>query len=410
MKILTVNHSDSLGGAARAAYRLHCALRRGGMDSRMLVNHSTLGDWTVSTPDSTLQKVLARVGPHIDLQLCRLQKVRNPIMQSPACIPSRWLTRINESDADIVHLHWIANETLSIEDVGRINKPVVWTLHDMWAFSGAEHYPTDERWRSGYTSENRPPGDGGWDMNRWVWQRKLKSWRRPMTLAPVSHWLGECASQSALMGRWPMQPIANAIDTDAWKPIDKRVARELLGIPEGEPVVAFGAWGVEQPHKGRDLLLEALHHLRAQNIALRPLIFGQKEPERPIDAPYPIGYVGHLNDDLSLRVVYSAADVMVVPSRIEAFGQTASEAFACGTPVVAFDATGLMDIVDHLRTGYLAQPFDPADLAAGIRWVAEDARRAASLGAAARATAVERFSYDAIAARYGELYSRVLAA
>jgi glycosyltransferase involved in cell wall biosynthesis len=411
VKVLSVNHSDSLGGAARAAYRLHCALRRDGIDSQMLVNHATLGDWTVSEPPTTLHKVLARVGPHIGQQLARLQKTPNPILHSPAFIPSPWVSEINASDANIVHLHWIAAEMLSIADIAKIRKPVVWTLHDQWAFCGAEHCATaDERWRGGYRSDNRSPDESGWDLNRWVWNRKKKAWTVPLQIVGVSHWLSQCARESALMRGWPITTIPNTFDTDVWKPLDKRVARELLGIGEGAPVVAFGAWGNEQPHKGRDLLQQAFHQLRAQNVELRALIFGQMAPKQPIDAAYPIRYMGHLNDDLSLRAVYSAADVMVVPSRIEAFGQAASEALACGTPVVAFDATGLKDIVEHRRTGYLARPFDAVDLAAGIRWVLEDPERAVGLGAAGRATVVERFSYGPIARRYRELYARVLAA
>ena len=408
MKVLTVNHSDSLGGAARAAYRIHRALRRSDIDSQMIVNHSTTGDPTVTAPSSAMHKLMARVGPHVDAQLCRLQTVENPVHQSPACIPSSWLRRINASDADVVHLHWIGAETLSIEDVGKITKPVVWTLHDMWAFSGTEHYPANDRWKAGYHGHNRPAGERGWDMNRWAWRRKQKAWKRPMTIAPVSSWLASCASESALMGAWPITPIPNTLDTDVWKPVDKRQARALLGIPEGAPVVAFGAWGVSQPHKGRDLLQVALHALRSRDVDLRPIIFGQMEPERPEDTGYTTRYLGHLSDDLSLRVVYSAADVMVVPSRVEAFGQTASEAMACATAVVAFDATGLRDVVEHRKTGYLARPFDAADLAEGIHWVLTDPARVAQLGEQGRSSAVARFSHSVIAARYREIYSEAL--
>lgn len=410
MKVLTVSHSDSLGGAARAAYRLHSALRHAGVDSRMLVNHSTTGDWTVFTPRTTLHKIVARVGPHMAQQLCRFQKTSNPILHSPAFIPSRWVREINGSDADIVHLHWIAAETLSIEDLGRITKPVVWTIHDMWPFCGAEHFTaSDERWRAGYHRSNRPITESGWDMNRWVWRRKANAWRTPFRVVPVSTWLARCASESALMRGWPITAVPNTFDTNVWKPIDKPTARALLGIEEGAPIVAFGAWGIEQSHKGWDLLQAALVQLKTRNTDIRPLIFGQLAPEVPADTAYPIRFTGHLSDDMSLRIVYSAADVMVVPSRIEAFGQTASEALGCGTPVVAFDATGLQDIVEHKVNGYMARPFETADLAEGIAWVIEDETRAAQLGVSARSTAVARFSYPVIAGKYAEIYETVLA-
>jgi glycosyltransferase involved in cell wall biosynthesis len=99
------------------------------------------------------------------------------------------------------------------------------------------------------------------------------------------------------------------------------------------------------------------------------VVFGQHAPRSPSSLGLPIHYTGHLHDDRSLRVLYSAADAMVVPSRQEAFGQTASEAHACGTPVVAFNTGGLADIVEHQSTGYLSKAFDTEDLAQGITWV-----------------------------------------
>lgn len=407
MKVLTISHSDSLGGAARAAFCLHCALRQAGIDSRMLVNHATVADWTVSAPDTTYHKIVARVGPHIDQQLCRLHKTSNQIQRSPAFIPSPWLARINQSDADIVHLHWIAADTLSMADIGKITKPIVWTMHDMWPFAGAEHYVADDRWREGYLATNRPRNDGGWDINRWVWNRKKKAWRKPLTVVGVSRWLADSAAASALMRGWPASAIANPIDMESWKPINKREARALLQIPEGKPVVAFGAWGVDQPHKGFDLLRAALRALMSRGLELELLVFGQLGPKTPITVAFPTRYAGHLHDDLSLRIHYSAADVMVVPSRIEAFGQTTSEALACGTPVVAFGATGLLDVVDHKSTGYLASPFDVDDLANGIAWVI-DSRDTGNIADTARRQAIERFSYPIIAAKYRAMYEGIL--
>jgi glycosyltransferase involved in cell wall biosynthesis len=410
MKVLTVNHSDGLGGAARAAYRLHRALRGAGIDSRMLVNHSTMGDWSVSAPTTARHKILARVGPHAAQLMCRLHSTTNPISRSPAIIPSRWLNEINGSDADVVHLHWVGAEMLSIEDIGKIRKPVVWTLHDMWAFSGAEHVSTDPlRWRDGYSTANRPASERGWDLNRWVWRRKAKAWRTPFAIVTPSRWLGACVTGSALMHDWPVSVIANTLDTNEWKPVDKMLARSLLGLPEGRATIAFGAWGVDQPHKGFDLLKAALHRLKALNVDVQLLVFGQLAPRVPEVTEYPIHYVGHLSDDLSLRIVYSAADAMVVPSRVESFGQTASEALACGTPVVAFHSSGLPDIIDHMTTGSLARAFESDDLAEGIAWVVESESRAHELGRKARAEAEARFAYPVIAGKYREVYDSLLA-
>ena len=139
---------------------------------------------------------------------------------------------------------------------------------------------------------------------------------------------------------------------------------------------------------------------------LELVVFGQTRPIQPPDLGFPIHYSGHLHDDISLRLLYAAADVMVVPSRQEAFGQTASEAHACGSPVVAFATGGLVDIVEDRVTGALAEPFDPASLAAAIRWVLENPQRRLQLGQAARQRAEMLFNPKRIAGLYAEVYGQ----
>lgn len=145
MKVLQLNHSDINGGAARAAYRIHHALHDSGIDSQMLVNVAASGDWTVQGPTSKLAKAIGRVRPQLVNPVCKLLRTGNPVIHSPSLVPSGWPDHLNATDADVVHLHWVQGEMLSIADIGRIRKPIVWTLHDMWSFCGAEHYTTDFR-------------------------------------------------------------------------------------------------------------------------------------------------------------------------------------------------------------------------------------------------------------------------
>jgi len=411
LKVSHLNYTDNIGGAARAVYRIHHALRNSGIDSQMLVDVAATGDWTVQGPTSKLAEAIGRIRPQLATPLRQILHTANPIIHSPAVVPSRWPERLNASDADVVHLHWVQGEMLSIADIGRIRKPIVWTLHDMWAFCGAEHVTPDHRWRDGYRPDNRPAHERGFDLNRHTWQRKRKHWRRPLQIVCPSQWLAACVSASALMGEWPVAVVPNPIDTATWQPIDQRQARQLLGLPQDCPLLLFGAirGGTDQ-NKGFDLLLAALSHLSKdsslQNLQL--VVFGQREPQSPPQLGYPVHYTGHLHDDLSLRALYSAADVMVVPSRLEAFGQTASEAHACGTPVVAFNTSGLRDIVSDLVTGALAEPFEPASLAAAIRWVLEDPQRHRSLRHAARQRAEELWNPARVAALYAVVYQQVM--
>ena len=139
-------------------------------------------------------------------------------------------------------------------------------------------------------------------------------------------------------------------------------------------------------------------------------VFGQRVPQSPPNLGFPIHYTGHLHDDLSLRALYSAADAIVVPSRQEAFGQTASEAHAGATPVIAFHTGGLRDIVEHQRTGYLAKAFDTEDLAEGIAWVLAQRATGQSGGllsqqACERAEA--RFAAPLVAAQYRAVYEQI---
>jgi glycosyltransferase involved in cell wall biosynthesis len=409
MKVIHLNHSDINGGAARAAYRIHHALRASGVDSQMWVNKALAGDWTVGGPISKWDKGVALFRPYLAKPLVSMLKTGNPIIHSPAIIPSQWVKWINSSDADVVHLHWVQGEMLSIADIGRIKKPIVWTLHDMWTFCGAEHYTEEFRWREGYRRNNRPSYESGFDLNRWTWQRKRKHWQRPMHIVTPSRWLGDCVRESALMRDWPVSVVPNCLDTERWAPLDQALARELLRLPADVPLLLFGAMGGgHDPRKGFDLLRAALQHLRDEPSAhgLELVVFGQLAPQSPPSLGFPVHYTGHLHDDLSLRALYNAADAMVIPSRQDNLPNTGVEAHACGTPVVAFNIGGLPDIVEHERTGYLAKAFETEDLAQGIAWVLAQ-RASGQLGQQARERAVARFSGSAVSDEYGVVYFEV---
>jgi len=300
----------------------------------------------------------------------------------------------------------VQGEMLSIGDIGRLRRPAVWTLHDMWAFCGAEHYTDDQRWREGYDRRNRPAGERGPDLNRWVWARKRRRWTQPMQLVAPSRWLAECVQRSALMRDWPVTVIPYPIDIARWQPVERSAARALLGLPPDVPLVLFGAaGGTRDPRKGFDLLERAMPLVRETMHGVELVVYGQGQPRTAAQRPERIHYTGTLRDDLTLRLLYSAADVFVLPSRQDNLPNTGIEAMACGTPVVAFRTGGLGDIVDHQRTGYLAEAFDPADLACGIRWVMADAARHRALREAARAAAVSRFAAPVIARQYLDLYA-----
>lgn len=433
MNILHVNATDISGGAARAAYRIHRSLvghgAAHGLTSQMRVIIQLSDDPTViGGLPSGQSPIWHRLQPRLAQQARRGFRTGNPTLHSVAW-PSTGLgtelqQRHRQSQADLVHLHWLGDSTLSIEEIGRLTMPLMWTLHDQWAFCGAEHYTnlplpgetgsSDERFATSYTPDSRPAHEAGPDLNRRTWLRKRRAWRQPIHIVCPSHWLADCARRSTLMGNWPITVIPYPIDLNVWAPCDLAQARALLGLPADRPLVLFGAMGGRaDPRKGADLLLEALQRLRSQ-VADTPLeqlelvVFGQSRPSQSPDLSFPIHYSGHLHDDVSLRLLYAAGDVMVVPSRQEAFGQTAAEAHACGTPVVAFATGGLVDIVDPHITGALAQPFDPLSLAAAIRWVLEDPQRRRQLGVVARQRAERLWNPTRVVGHYADVYGEAI--
>jgi glycosyltransferase involved in cell wall biosynthesis len=369
-----------------------------------------------------------RLHPRLSMHVRRGFSTGNPILHSvawPATGLGKELEQLNtKGHADVVNLHWLGNSTMSVEEIGRLPMPLIWRLPDQWAFCGAEHYTSpplpggsassDERFVLGYAPSSRPNHESGPDINMRTWLRKRRAWRRPIHIVCPSTWIADCARRSALMANWPITVIPTPIDLQVWAPFDQRQARILLNLPQDRPLVLFGAAGGTRDHrKGADLLLQALQLLRTQapGTALEQLelvVFGQSRPANPPDLGFPIHFSGHLQDDLSLRLLYSAADVFVIPSLQDNLPGTGIEAHACGTPVVAFRTGGLEDIVADRTTGALADPFDPASLAHSIRWVLEDSHRQRELATASRQRAEYLFDPKRIAAMYADVYKQAL--
>lgn len=418
MRVQQISTYDGGQGAARAAFRLHRALRDSGVDSHMRVALASSGDAWVRAPRSKPRHALALLRSTASWWLQKPQRSLNPVPHSVAALPSRLDQELNQPGVDLLHLHWLQDEFLSIEAIGRLRGPVVWTLHDTWPFCGSEHYPqdvNDRRFELGYLGDNRPAGHRGLDLDRWVWQRKRMAWADLLTrlhLIAPSRWMAEQASASSLFAGVPCSVIPNAVPT-AYRPIPRLQARELLGWPTDRPVALFGAIdGSADPRKGWDLLLPALARLASDRIDIEAVVLGQSPPAHSLNLPLPLRYVGRFHDDISLALTYAAADVVVVPSRLDNLPQSASEALACGTPVVAFRQGGMADLVEHRRNGYLAEPNDPVDLANGLAFVLGDSAAgtrplAPPVGIKAHLERVASWRPGAVAVDHIALYRRL---
>jgi glycosyltransferase involved in cell wall biosynthesis len=411
MKVTLLSYEDGGGGAGRAAFKLHRALRANGVDSWLNVRSKTTDCPTVTITRPLIRKAVGRVAAQVRPYLMRLQHSANPTLRSPAWYSLGITDDLNRSDADVLHLNFVAG-LLSIEDIGRLTKPLVWRLSDMWAFSGTEHYGDDgpaARWRVGYTAASRSPSDRGPDIDRWAWRRKRRAWKRAIHIVAPSRWLGRCVSESALMHDWPVTVIPTTLDVNQFQPWPKQLARAILGLPQDAPLILFGALsGGTDPRKGRDFLEAALAKVHARTPAAEGVIFGQSEPVNPPRLGLPLHWLGHLHDDATLSLAYSAADVMVLPSRQDNLPQTGIESQSCGCPVVTFDVSGLPDVVEDRHTGYLATPFEVDDLAAGIDWVLSDQDRRERLSRCARTRAVRLWSPEVVVPQFVAVYERVM--
>lgn len=383
----------------------------------MLVKSRQTDDPQVTVPKHPLGKLYADFCSIGEVLISRLQNSFNPILHSPGFFNSLNVEDLNQSEADIVNLHWTCDGFLSVKSVSKIRKPIVWTLHDSWVFCGSEHHPnglSDRRFVQGYRSENRLVPFSGYDIDKWTWDRKRKNWKQPIQLVTPSAWLASAVNQSALAKYWPVTVIPNAVATDIFKPVDQNEARKLFDIPQGKKILLFGALSYQSDrNKGYDLLKDALNTFLSQ--VEKPedylgVVFGQATPEQPENLGLPLQYVGYLEDDQSLSMLYNAADVVIVPSRMENLPQIATEAQSCGTPVVAFNTCGIPEAVIHEQSGYLATPYDTKDLAKGIQWVMVDAIRHQKLGEYARERALKLWAPDAVANQYSELFKQVLRA
>ena len=407
MKILTLNTFDLAGGAARAANRLHTGLIAQGIDAQMLVQHKHSDEPTIIGPENRIQKALGIIRPVLDTAPLLRHPDRSKTLFSPSWLSSRnILSRINHLKPDLVHLHWVANGMMSIEDIAKIQCPVIWSLHDMWPFTGGCHY--DSNCGGFKNSCGKCPILGSKkdnDLSSRILKRKQTSFSRvpDLTIVGLSKWIATAARESSVFKETPVVHLPNAIATKIFSPIDKQQARSLFDLPQKKKLVLFGAMSAtSDPRKGFIELEQALENLDSENVEL--VVFGSSRATHSYKSKIKVHYIGQLNDDLSLRVLYNAADVMVVPSLQENLSNAILEALSCSTPVVGFDIGGNSDLIEHKINGYLAKNIE--DLTLGIKWVLNE--DVDSLRHNARTKVLQNFDSDVVTKRYMDLYESIL--
>jgi glycosyltransferase involved in cell wall biosynthesis len=299
--------------------------------------------------------------------------------------------------ADIVHLHWVNFGFLSVEDIAsltRLNKPVFWTLHDMWAFTGGCHHSgTCENFQlsCGDCKFLKSPNPN--DLSHRLWEAKKNGFaEKNLHIITCSDWLGNRAKQSSILGGHSMKTIPNAIDTAFFSP-----KAAGLGLDPNKKYVLFVAMRVNAPAKGFHLLKEALAYLDPTTTELL-IVGGEMTEELPLKSHS----FGQVTDPSKMRDIYAAADVFVTPSLEENLPNTIMEAMACGTACVGFEIGGIPEMIENEMTGYVARAFDPSDLAKGIKWCLENEKA----GEKARARAIQLYDQTTVAQQHLAYYAQ----
>nr|WP_259116335.1 glycosyltransferase family 4 protein [Salinibacter ruber] len=417
MEILQLSTTDTGGGAARAAYRLHHGLCRIGVASAMHVRRKASQDDTVEAYDaapSLLRRIRNRVvrrwlssrfSTYADTRPEGLEL----FSQARTADGARVAQQVPE--ADVYNLHWITGFIDPLSFFQNTQQPVVWTLHDMNPFTGGCHYNVGCRKFEDQCGACPQLGsDDESDLSRKVWTRKRQAYQAAIQngrlhIVSSSTWLADEARSSFLFQDAPTHIIPLGLDIGTFLPRDTKGLRSALEIPEAHRVVLFVAQSADNHRKGFDLLSGALSTLDGGNITL--LSIGGTAPDLEVTLPH--RHLGTVESNLLLSVFYSLADVFVIPSRQEAFGQTALEAMACGTPVVGFEIGGIPDMVRPGETGWLAEPESVRSLSNAIETALADKAARRQRGERCREVVEAEYTLEVQAQAYKQLYQSLLA-
>lgn len=373
MNILHISTDDISGGAGIAAYRLNEAMIQNGINSKLLVINKRSHSNAVVAAYSPIQKIAYSLYSAIYRKL--IFKLFKPLYVFSIGKTFSSIHNIPKiKEADIIYIHWVENNFIGIKEIQKIlksKKPVIMYMHDMWDITGGCHHSFQCQ---SYTQECKDcpiiQRKIFKNYTHKILKKKIRLWTPYTNLYFItpSSWLADCTRKSSICTNHSVTVIANLINTQIFKPIDKQFARNTLGLPLNKKLILFGAnQGTSNSYKGWNLLKEALYKLKGEDVEL--VIFGDNLSDNEIQSiPFPIHSLGYITDSYSLALMYNAADVFVNPSLAESFGMTSLESISCGTFSVSFAVGGLTDIIKHKETGYLAEYKNIDDLVQGVKW------------------------------------------
>jgi len=399
MNILHINTLDNTGGAAKVAYRLKDGLKKRGHQSWMLVGYK----FTKSIDVKQIPR-----NKHLQFGLNILSTaILRPYLIFRSTF--RIKNRTDVANSDIIHLHNLHTgyfNPLALPELTKL-KPTVYTLHDMWAFTGHCAHSFDcDKWQTGC-------GDCPYlkvypalwyDVTHKLWEIKKGIYKRSQFVIVVpSKWMKSKVEKSILSDK-KVYLIYNGIDTKIFRPMNKTDIRKKLNLPLDKTILMFSAHkGTKNVWHGGDYLLKALEQIDDENVFF--LDIGSKENlDKRVKKTIQWASIKYINNETTMAEYYAAADLFLYPSLADNCPLVVLESMACGTPVITFETGGIPELITNMRSGYIARYKDVDDFVKGINLYLNDADLRTKAGLSARRAVEEHFTIEKMLDLYEELY------
>lgn len=412
MKVVIVNTSEKVGGAAIAANRLMEALKKNGVSAKMIVRDRQTDKISVVAVKQQSWRLALNFLWERGIIFLSNGFSRKNLFQIDIANTGTDITTMPEfQQADVVHLHWVNQGFLSLDNIDKIlrsGKKIVVTMHDQWYFTGVCHYSGDclnyrDQCRNCPLIRGRVKKDISWK----VFNRKRRMYANAdITFVGCSQWIAGLARTATLFQGKKVVSIPNAINMDVFHPEDKALARQSLGLPSDRRLLLFGSQRITDERKGFKYLVEACEHIHRNypewTDKIGIVVVGAKSETIDSMLPFPVYAVDYVSDEKSMVEIYNAVDLYVTPSLQDNLPNTIVESMACGVPCVGFRVGGIPEMIDHEKNGYVARYKDAVDFANGILWSLGDSYD--DLCTNAYEKAVATYSEKRVAEKYKEIY------
>jgi len=415
LKVVHLNIDDTKGGASIACQAINNALKLSGVDSSVLVQKKfNPNNVSIEFVQNLFQNILYLIRFVLDyLSIFFLTVKKRGRFSFPF-----WGIDVSKhpliKEADIIHLHWINGGFFSLETFTRLadlNKPIVWTLHDMWAFTGGCHYSDGcDKYRMECSNCPSLKFNSAHDLSSKIFSEKIKLYNNlNLNIVTCSKWLAKCAEKSKLLNGQKVHPIPNPIDVNIYKILDKNKVREKSNLPNSKILILFGTMNLKEERKGFSYLRDSLIYIHERyphlSAKIELVVFGSYKSNQELNIPFKTNFLGRINRIDRLVECYNTADVFVAPSLEDNLPNTVMESLACGIPVVAFNIGGMPDMIVHKENGYLVDSISTEELANGILWIIDKNRQEREyLRDNAREKVLKNFTPEKVAEEYKMLY------